>query len=68
MTNLSESGASALLDDRVSFKLYAAEQELNSIRELEENGLGLSSPSFVARVDTKIRYNRICIVCCLSNL
>jgi hypothetical protein len=63
MTNLSESDASALLDDRVKFKLYAAEQELNSLKELEKNGLGISSPSFVARLMWEMK-----IECLLAHL
>jgi hypothetical protein len=63
MTNLSESDASALLNDRIKFKLYTAEHELNGLRELEKNGLSISSPSFVARVMWEMR-----IECFLAHL
>jgi hypothetical protein len=49
MTQLSNTDALRLLDDRVEFKFYAAEQDLNRLREYESGGSKISS-SPVTRV------------------
>jgi hypothetical protein len=49
MIQLSEPDALALMNDRVKFKLYAAEQELDSLRQLEKCGLNISS-SAISRI------------------
>lgn len=57
MTQLSNSYALKLLEDRVEFKLYAAEQELDGLREYENTGFEMSS-SYVTRItwEMKIEY------------
>jgi hypothetical protein len=60
---LSESDASDLLNQRIKFKLFAAEQELESLRELEKSGITISSTSDVPRVMWEIK-----IECILAHL
>lgn len=62
MTQLTESDALKLLDDRVKFKVYVAEQELSNLKELEKNGWGISSAA-VPRVMWEMK-----IECLLAQL
>jgi hypothetical protein len=39
--DLSEEDASKLLENRVNFKLYTAEQHLNSLKTLNQNGISI---------------------------
>jgi hypothetical protein len=60
---LPEYNASDLLNQRIKFKLFAAEQELESLRELEKSGINISSTSDVPRVMWEIK-----IECILAHL
>jgi hypothetical protein len=62
MTQLSDSDALQLLEDRVEFKFYTAQEELNDLREYQNSGLKMSS-SPVARVKWEMK-----VECLLAHL
>jgi hypothetical protein len=62
LDTLSAEAARKLLEDRIEFKLYAAEQNLKNLKFLDQNGVGINS-SFQSRVHSEIE-----IECLLAQL
>jgi hypothetical protein len=58
--DLSEEDAAKLIENRVNFKLYAAEQHLNNLKTLNQNGISIRQ--FREEFVGKWRLNPFCFI------